>query len=101
MLKEPLSEKRFFVPRGLIPCRTTFKFEYLREFEPEFKIVLGYESRAYMAPIHEKTRGQKSHATVHLRVHFCTMLETVNFATVSISGYLNTVLSNYRFRVNS
>jgi hypothetical protein len=44
MLKEPLSKKRFFVPRGLIPRRTTFKFEYLRVFEPEFKIVLGYES---------------------------------------------------------
>ncbi len=31
MLKEPpLSEKQFFVPRGRIPRRTTFKFEYLR-----------------------------------------------------------------------
>ncbi len=28
-LKSPLSEKRFSVPRGLIPRRTTFKFEYL------------------------------------------------------------------------
>jgi hypothetical protein len=29
MLKEPLYEKCFFVPRVLIPCRTTLKFEYL------------------------------------------------------------------------
>jgi hypothetical protein len=56
-LQSPLSEKRFFVPQGMIPRRTTFKFEYLREFEPEFEIVLGYESGAYMGSIHEKTRG--------------------------------------------
>ncbi len=34
----------FFVLQDLIPGRTTFKFEYLREFEPEFKIILGYKS---------------------------------------------------------
>jgi hypothetical protein len=54
MLKSPLYEKQFFVPRGLIPRRTTFKSEYLREFKPEFEIVLGYESGAHMGSIHEK-----------------------------------------------
>jgi hypothetical protein len=53
----------FFVPRGLITRRTTFKFEYLRELEPEFDIILGHESGAYMGSIREKTRGQKSRAT--------------------------------------
>jgi hypothetical protein len=38
----------------LIPRRTTFKFEYLREFEAEFKNVLGYELGAHMGSIHEK-----------------------------------------------
>jgi hypothetical protein len=64
MIKEPPIWKKFCVPRGLIPRRTTFKFEYLREFEPEFENVLGYELGAHMGSIHEKTRGQKSRATV-------------------------------------
>jgi hypothetical protein len=41
------------------------KFEYLREFEPEFENVLGYELGAENKKI--KTRGQKSRATVPLR----------------------------------
>jgi hypothetical protein len=50
-----------------IPRRTTFKFEYLREYEPEFENVLGYELGAHMGSIREKkTRGQKSRATVPL-----------------------------------
>ncbi len=44
---------------GLIPRRTTYKFEYLREFEPEFEIVLGSESGAHMGPIHEKNQRPK------------------------------------------
>ncbi len=66
MLLEPPIWKTVFVPRGLIPWRTTFKFEYLREFEPEFEIVLGYESGAYMGSIHEKNQRPKSRATVPL-----------------------------------
>jgi hypothetical protein len=71
MLKEPpLSENFFCVPRGLIPRRTTLKFEYLQEFEPEFETVLGYELGAHMGSIHEKKRGQKSHATVPLKSYY-------------------------------
>jgi hypothetical protein len=40
-------------------CGTAFKFEYLREFEPELKNVLGYESGALMRSIHEKNQRQK------------------------------------------
>jgi hypothetical protein len=58
-LKSPLSEKLFFVLWVLIPRRTTFKFEYLREFVSEFEIVLGYESGAHMGLIHEKKQRPK------------------------------------------
>ncbi len=44
----------FFVPRGLLPRGTTFKFEYLQEFIPEIENVLGNESGVYMGSIHEK-----------------------------------------------
>jgi hypothetical protein len=43
----------------LIPHRTTFEFEYLREFEPEFENVLGYELGAHIGSIHEKNQGPK------------------------------------------
>jgi hypothetical protein len=59
MLKEPLSENLFCVPRGLIPRRTTLKFEYLREFESEFENFFGYELGAHMGSIHEKNQGPK------------------------------------------
>jgi hypothetical protein len=59
MLKEPPIKKFFCVLRGLIPRRTTLKFEYLREFEPEFKNILGYELGAHMGSIHEKSQGPK------------------------------------------
>jgi hypothetical protein len=49
------------------PCGTTFKFEYLGEFELEIKNILGHESGAHIGVIHEKYRGQKSRATVSLR----------------------------------
>jgi hypothetical protein len=60
IIKEPpLSEKFFCVPRGLIPRRTTLKFEYLRELEPEFENVIGFELRAHMGSIREKNQGPK------------------------------------------
>jgi hypothetical protein len=43
MLKEPPSENSFCVLGGLIPRRTSLKLEYLREFDPEFENVFGYE----------------------------------------------------------
>ena len=45
------------IPRGLIPRRTTFEFEYLREFETEFENILGYESGAKVGVINEKISG--------------------------------------------
>ncbi len=59
MLKEPPIWNFFCVPQGLIPRRTTFKFEYLQEFEPEFENVSGYELGAHMESIHEKNQGPK------------------------------------------
>jgi hypothetical protein len=50
----------------MIPRGTTFKFEYLGKFEKEIKNILEHESGAHMGLIHEKTRGQKSRATVPL-----------------------------------
>jgi hypothetical protein len=58
-LKSPLSESFFCVLQGLIPRRTTLTFEYLREFEPEFEEVLGYELGAHMGSIHEKNQRPK------------------------------------------
>jgi hypothetical protein len=55
-----LSEKFVCVPWGLIPGRTTLKFEYLREFGPEFKNVFGYELEAHMGSIYEKNQGPKN-----------------------------------------
>ncbi len=49
-------------------CGTTFKFEYLGEFKIETKNILEHESGAHMGLIHEKNRGQKSRATVPLKV---------------------------------
>ncbi len=74
----------FCVLQGLIPRRTTFKFEYLREFEPEFDNVLGYELGANMGSIHEKNLGPniscyctfKAHcvATIKLRMQVFTKI---------------------------
>jgi hypothetical protein len=56
----------------MITCRyinsgqSNFKFEYLGEFDTEFKNILGHESGAQVGSIPEKTRGQKSRATVPL-----------------------------------
>jgi hypothetical protein len=53
----------------MIPRGTTFEFEDLGEFEIEIKNILEHESEAQMELIHEKkTRGQKSRATVPLKI---------------------------------
>jgi hypothetical protein len=52
---------RGFKPRGL-----TFKYKYFREFETEFKNILGCEFGAIWGQFVEKTRSRKSHATVPL-----------------------------------
>jgi hypothetical protein len=70
MRKEPPILKMFFVLRGMIPRGTTLEFEYLGEFEMEIKNILGHESGAHMGLIHEKTRGQKSRATLPLTRSF-------------------------------
>jgi hypothetical protein len=54
MLKEPAILKFFSFLRGMIPRGSTFKFEYLGEFEMEIKNILGHESGAHMGLIHEK-----------------------------------------------
>ncbi len=66
MLKEPPIWKICCVLRGLIPRRTTLKFEYLREFEPEFENVLGYEVGFHMGSIHEKKPGAKNLVLLYL-----------------------------------
>jgi hypothetical protein len=43
----------------MIPCGTTFEFEYLGEFEIEIKTILEHESRAQMGLIHEKNQRPK------------------------------------------
>ncbi len=47
----------------------TFEYEYLREFETEFENILVCESGAHMGSIYEKNSGQKSRATVPLKVY--------------------------------
>ncbi len=54
MLKEPPILKKFFVPQGLIPHGTTFKFDQVQEFEPKFENILGYEPRAHLGSIPEE-----------------------------------------------
>jgi hypothetical protein len=46
--------------------QSNFKFEYLGEIKTEFENILGHESGGQVVLIHEKTRGQKSRATVPL-----------------------------------
>ncbi len=70
-LKSPLSTNFFCVPQGLIPRRTTFKFKYLREFEPEFENVLGYELGAHMGSIHEKNQGPKISCYCTFKLNLC------------------------------
>ena len=49
-----------------IATKKTYFCEYLRENENIFENILACESRDQVLLIHEKTRGQKSHATVPL-----------------------------------
>jgi hypothetical protein len=74
--RAPYLKKKLLCSAGSDTRRTTLKFEYLREFEPEFESVLVYELGAHMGSIHEKSSGQKSRATVPLILQF-------SFATVS------------------
>ncbi len=55
------------------------KFEYLREFEPEFEDVLGYELGAHMGSIHEKTMGQILYYCTFKPALQETLLLPVNF----------------------
>jgi hypothetical protein len=59
MKEPPILKMFFFVPRCMIPHGATFKFKYLQEFEPEFEIILGYESRAPMRSINETNQRPK------------------------------------------
>jgi hypothetical protein len=43
----------------MIPCGTTFEFEYLGEFEIEIKNILERDSGAHMGLIHEKNQRPK------------------------------------------
>jgi hypothetical protein len=61
---------------GIKPRETTLKNKYFREFEKEFKNVLGCEFGDYMGSIREKTRGQKSRATVPLNNLFSAHLSS-------------------------
>jgi hypothetical protein len=57
-----------------------FKYKYFREFETEFKNILGVNSGTIWVRFMEKTRGRKSRATVPLNypLHFpiCTGIFT-------------------------
>jgi hypothetical protein len=50
----------------MIPRGTTFKFEYLCDFEIEIKNILGHESEAQMGLVYEKNQRPKYCATVPL-----------------------------------
>ncbi len=69
-LKKHQSWKWFFVLRGMIPCGTTFEFEYLGEVEIEIENILEHESL-----IHEKNQWPKSRVTVPLRNGYCICLD--------------------------
>jgi hypothetical protein len=43
----------------MIPCGTTFEFEYLGEFKMETKNILGHELGAHMTLVHEKNQRPK------------------------------------------
>jgi hypothetical protein len=49
--------------------QSNFEYEYLGEYETEFKNILGHESGAQVQYVRlmEKSRGQKSRATVPLK----------------------------------
>jgi hypothetical protein len=90
MLKEPSIWKMIFCSVGsdTIPRRTTFKFKYLREFEPEFEIVLGYESGAHMGSIHEKNQRPKISC-------YCTFKASLSVLPFSVLNLLHVTLQWY------
>jgi hypothetical protein len=60
------------IQRTVTTCRdinsgqSLFEFEYFGEFQTEFKIIFFGMKLAQVGSFDEKTRGQKSHATVRL-----------------------------------
>ncbi len=66
ILKEPPILKMVFVLQGIIPCGTTFKFEFLGEFEIEIKNILEHESGAHMGLIHKKKPEAKNLVLLYL-----------------------------------
>jgi hypothetical protein len=50
----------------MVPRGTTFKFEYLCEFEMEITNILGLESGAHMGRIHEKKTEAKNLVLLYL-----------------------------------
>jgi hypothetical protein len=58
------------------------KFEYLREFEPEFEKVVGYELGAHMGSIHEKNQRPKisCHCTFKCREN--VVLQSLEISTI-------------------
>ncbi len=84
MLKAPPVWKTVFIPLGLIPHRTTFKFEYLRYFEPEFDIVLGYESGAIWGRFMKKNQRPKisCYCTFQMEKASLNKITSVNMAEI-------------------
>ncbi len=68
------------VPQGLIPRRTTLKFEYLREFEPEFENFLGYELGVHMGSIYEKNQGPKTSCYCTFKTHLSFFPDSALFS---------------------
>ncbi len=66
--------------------QSNFEFEYFGEFETEFKTILEYESGARWVRLVEKSRGQKSRATVPLKQQNINFLVDGSFA-----GFFRTV----------
>jgi hypothetical protein len=50
----------------MIPCGTTFEFEYLGEFKMEIKNILGHESGARIGLIYEKKTEAKNLVLLYL-----------------------------------
>ncbi len=63
--------------------QSNFEYEYLGEFETEFKNILEHESGAQVCSFDGKSRGKKSRATVPLSLFFKRLLlvtiDTGNF----------------------
>jgi hypothetical protein len=56
------------------------KVEYLGEIDVIFETALGNESGNRVGSIHEKTRGQKSHETIPLRIIILTPANQRSFS---------------------